>query len=64
MIMSGGNGDESSGDELVCYCFGYTRKDIQRDWWNHNGMSTILEAIVAAKRAGGCDCARKNPQGR
>ena len=42
MIMSGGNGDESSGDELVCYCFGYTRKDIQRDWWNHNGRSTIL----------------------
>ena len=50
--------------ELVCYCFGHTRKDIERDLLSHSGRSSILAAITGAKRGGGCDCARKNPKGR
>ena len=50
-------------DELVCYCFGYTREAIEQDFIQ-NGRSLILERIAAEKKAGGCDCAHKNPQGR
>ncbi|MBI5585349.1 MAG: hypothetical protein HY892_16175 [Deltaproteobacteria bacterium] len=50
-------------EELVCYCFGYTREAIKQDFLR-NGRSLILEKIAAAKKAGGCDCAHKNPRGR
>ncbi len=50
-------------DELVCYCFGYSRKDIEEDFIQHH-RSLILEKIAAEKKAGGCDCALKNPRGR
>lgn len=50
-------------DELVCYCFQYTRRHIENDWLSH-GRSLILDRIVAAKKTGGCDCAQKNPAGR
>lgn len=50
-------------DDLVCYCFGYTVGDIEQDLIR-NGQSLILEKIAAEKRAGGCDCANKNPKGR
>jgi copper chaperone CopZ len=50
-------------DELVCYCFGYSRKDIETDFILHH-RSLILEKIAAEKKAGGCDCANKNPKGR
>ena len=50
-------------DELVCYCFGYTREDIEKDFFQMGG-SLILEKIAAEKKAGGCDCAHKNPKGR
>lgn len=50
-------------DELVCYCFGYTRSDIIQDVVQH-GRSTILERIMAEKAKGGCQCQTKNPQGR
>jgi len=50
-------------DELVCYCFQYTKKQIESDY-TKNGRSMILERITAEKKAGGCDCARKNPKGR
>ncbi|MHB8788254.1 MAG: bacterioferritin-associated ferredoxin [Desulfobulbaceae bacterium] len=49
-------------DKLVCYCFHHTEKDIVRDAKIH-GRSTILEQILAAKNAGGCQCATKNPKG-
>ena len=49
-------------DELVCYCFGYTEADIERDV-RLNGRSTILERILTEKRAGTCQCALKNPKG-
>ncbi|MBW1954532.1 MAG: hypothetical protein JRI76_11355 [Deltaproteobacteria bacterium] len=50
-------------DELVCYCFGHTRKDIEQDYLE-NGTSTIMAKIAAEKKRKGCDCANKNPKGR
>lgn len=50
-------------NRLICYCFGYSAKDIQRDV-EENGRSLIMERIMAEKKAGGCDCANKNPEGR
>lgn len=50
--------------ELVCYCFGYTREDIKRDVLTHGGRSTILETIMANKKAGICRCKETNPEGR
>ena len=60
MIKSEQN--DSRDDELVCYCFEYTRNDIEKDYLQ-NGRSTILEKIISEKKAGGCDCAKKNPKG-
>ncbi len=53
----------SQPDELVCYCFGFTRADIEQDFLRY-GRSLILEKIAAEKKTGGCDCAHKNPKGR
>jgi copper chaperone CopZ len=50
-------------DELVCYCFGYTRGDIEKDFLQ-NGRSLIMGKIAAEKKTGGCDCANRNPKGR
>jgi copper chaperone CopZ len=50
-------------DELVCYCFDYSRKDIETDFIHHH-RSLILEKIAAEKKTGGCDCVKKNPRGR
>lgn len=55
--------DEFKENDLVCYCFQLTRKQIEQDYID-NGRSVILEKITAEKDAGGCDCARKNPKGR
>ena len=49
--------------DLVCYCFGYSREDIEQDVLN-NGRSLIMEKIEAAKQYGGCQCTTKNPRGR
>ena len=54
--------DRKSGD-LVCYCFRYNVNDIEQDFIR-NGKSLIMEKIAAEKKAGGCDCASKNPKGR
>jgi hypothetical protein len=54
--------NESKDDDLVCYYFEYTRKDIEKDYLK-NGRSKILEKIISEKKAGGCDCAKKNPKG-
>ena len=54
---------EFQHDELVCYCFEYTRNDIERDYLK-NGRSMIMEHITSEKRAGGCHCAEKHPKGR
>jgi hypothetical protein len=55
---------EFKDDDLVCYCFGYTRKDIEKDYVDNDSRSTILEKIAFDKKAGKCDCAQKNPKGR
>jgi hypothetical protein len=55
--------NEFKNDDLVCYCFEYTREDIEKDYL-HNGRSTILEKIALEKKAGGCNCDKKNPKGR
>ena len=54
---------EFQANDLVCYCFKYTKKDIERDYLKNN-HSTIAAKIAAEKKAGGCDCAIKNPKGR
>jgi hypothetical protein len=49
-------------NEFVCYCFEYTRQDIEDDV-RQNGRSLILEKILEAKKLGACQCAVKNPKG-
>lgn len=50
-------------NELVCYCFEYTKKDIQNDFMEH-GYSKILERIKTEKKNNGCNCEIKNPKGK
>lgn len=47
---------------FVCYCFEYTKEDIEQDVLK-NGISTILARILAEKKDGRCQCATKNPKG-
>ena len=54
---------EKSMEDLICYCFNYTTLDIERDVLQ-NGRSTIMDKIVSEKKAGRCQCATKNPNGR
>ncbi|VAW33267.1 hypothetical protein MNBD_DELTA03-1071 [hydrothermal vent metagenome] len=49
--------------EYVCYCFKHTARDIEADVKAH-GKSTIMAAIAAAKKVGGCHCETTNPKGR
>jgi len=49
--------------DLVCYCFQYTKDDIEQDLMK-NGRSLIMEKIIGEKKIGGCDCANLNPKGR
>jgi hypothetical protein len=51
-------------NDRVCYCFGYSRHDIEKDYRENNGQSTILARIKSEKKAGKCNCAEKNPKGR
>ena len=51
-----------SAAEIICYCFNYTRRDIEEDV-RRNGRSLIREKIIDAKRLGACQCAIKNPKG-
>ena len=48
---------------VICHCFGYTDADIRTDAEEH-GRSLIMEKIIAAKQAGGCNCSVTNPKGR
>lgn len=59
--ISRGKG-EFQNDDLVCFCFGFTRTDIEKDCIK-NGQSTIMAKIAAAKKVGECDCENKNPIG-
>lgn len=46
----------------ICYCFNYTKSDIEADL-HANGRSTLLERILAAKKVAGCRCEELNPSG-
>ncbi len=50
-------------NQQICYCFGYTVADLEKDVEEH-GRSTIMERIMAEKKAGACQCMEKNPQRR
>jgi Zinc binding domain len=57
-------GSKEMADHIpVCYCFGFTRKDIQREI-AETGDSTIAERITAEVKAGDCACEVKNPSGK
>lgn len=49
--------------ELICYCFEYTKADIENDFRN-NGRSLIMERISTEKKFGNCQCVTKNPKGK
>lgn len=50
-------------DRQICFCFGYLESDLEEDLRAH-GHSTIMAKVMAEKKAGRCQCAEKNPQGR
>ncbi|MEN8134523.1 MAG: hypothetical protein ABFS18_03170 [Thermodesulfobacteriota bacterium] len=50
-------------DDLICYCFRYSKEDIRNDY-QKNGQSLIRERIVTEKKQGNCKCAETNPKGR
>jgi Zinc binding domain len=47
----------------VCYCFGFTRQDIQSEV-AATGESTVANRISAEVKAGNCACEVKNPSGK
>ncbi len=47
----------------VCYCFGFTRSDIENEV-AETGSSTIAEQIKTEVEAGNCACEVKNPSGK
>ena len=49
--------------DLICYCFEYSREDIQQDFLAH-GRSLIMEKIKNEKKLGTCQCTTKNPGGK
>ncbi len=57
------NPNDDEGNQLICYCFGYTRNNLEQDFIK-NGKSLIMEKIMTEKRIGGCSCATNNPSGK
>ena len=49
-------------ENIICYCFSHTAKDLEDDVIK-NGKSTIKEKIASEKKTGGCECKTKNPKG-
>jgi CopZ-like zinc binding protein len=47
----------------VCYCFGFTRKDIENEI-AETGRSTVADRIKTEVNAGNCACEVKNPSGK
>jgi hypothetical protein len=54
---------EESDPIPVCYCFGFTRKDIE-DEIAETGRPTVADRISAEVTAGRCACEVKNPSGK
>ena len=55
--------DAHDQDAILCYCFGFTRKDIVDDLRLH-GTSTLLTKITQAKLSGLCRCVDTHPEKR
>jgi hypothetical protein len=57
-------GSKETEDPIpVCYCFGFTRADIQKEI-TETGDSTVANRISAEVKAGNCACEVKNPSGK
>ena len=54
---------ETANPIPVCYCFGFSRKDIE-DEIAETGQSTVAHGITAEVKAGRCACEVKNPSGK
>ena len=54
---------EGAEPTQVCYCFGFTRKDIKNEI-AEAGRSTAADRITAEVKAGNCACQVKNPSGK
>ena len=48
---------EKADDSLLCYCFGVSHSDFQRD-------PAIKDFVIAQTKAGLCSCETSNPSGR
>ena len=51
-------------EHMICFCYRYTEVDIVADIMSNPGRSSILEKIIAAKKAGDCLCSEKHPESR
>jgi len=56
-------GNEFKDNDFVCYCFKYTKRDIEDDFID-NGRSLIYDKIASEKKKGECDCSKENPKGK
>ncbi len=46
-----------AGDDLICYCYGLSKEDFQRN-------PTTKAFVIAQTKAGMCSCDTRNPSGR
>lgn len=57
-------GAKETADPIpVCYCFGFTRKDIENEI-AETGRSTVADRIGTEVNAGNCACEVRNPSGK
>jgi hypothetical protein len=57
-------GAKETADPIpVCYCFGFTRKDIENEIAK-TGRSTVADRIKTDVNAGNCACEVRNPSGK
>ncbi len=49
---------------LICYCYGYTEKDIEADLVRNNGRSSLAEKIMFNRENSLCQCDLKHPEKR
>ncbi len=57
-------GAKETADPIpVCYCFGFTRKDIENEIVE-TGRSTVADRVKTEVNAGYCACEVKNPSGK
>ena len=50
--------------DLICYCFGFTARDITEDVIANEGRPLVLEEIASGKRQGVCRCEMLHPERR